>query len=359
MDSALFQENERTEPTVGDRKVICIGGLQLEAGGTLDSVELAYETWGELNPSRSNAILICHALTGDSHAVGWWSRLIGPGMPIDTDHFFVIGANVLGGSQGSTGPSSMAPDGKPYGSRFPMLTVGDMVASQAKLLDHLGIWQLFAVAGGSMGGMIALNWTVMYPKRVRKAFITASAAAHSPMQIGFNETARQAIMRDPKWKGGDYKIDQGPVDGLTVARMIGHLSFLSDEAFISKFGRRFQSKDKPDYHFDIEFEVESYLKYQGEKFTKRFDANSLLILTRAIDYFEITSLSGSESDYLFVGFTTDWLYPVRQTEAMHRMATEAGRPSQLEIIDLPYGHDAFLLDGEFQGAALRDFLARD
>lgn len=357
IDPALFQENERTAPTDDTRQFAHVGSLDLIAGGTLVDVVVAYETWGTLNEAKDNAIVVCHALTGDSHAIGWWSRLIGPGKPIDTDRFFVIGTNCLGGCQGSTGPSSPHPDdGRPYGSRFPILTVPDMVAAQIRLLDHLGIERLFAVAGGSMGGMQALEWTVQAPGRVRKAFVTASAAAHSAMQIGFNEAARQAIMRDPKWQGGDYPLDDGPAQGLAVSRMIGHLSFLSEQAFAAKFSRRLQGKDRPDYRLGVEFEVESYLNYQGEKFTRRFDANSILILTRAIDYYDLTGLQASESEYLFVSYSTDWIYPTHQSERLLAMAHDAGCPAKHVEIDLPYGHDAFLLDGDLQGRLLTEFL---
>lgn len=355
IDPALFEENERTAPTESKPQTIAIGPMQLEAGGSLDHVEIAYETWGTLDSSRSNAILVCHALTGDAHAIGWWDRLIGPGKPIDTDRYYVIGANCLGGCQGSTGPTSVAPDGQPYRLRFPMITVRDMVTAQSRLVEKLGIDRLYAVAGGSMGGMQALDWTVAFPDAVRKAFITASCAAHSPMQIGFNEVVRQAIMRDPAWNGGDYKGD-GPITGLSVSRMVGHLSFLSEAAFESKFSRRLQNKSAFDYHFGIEFEVESYLNYQGDKFTKRFDANSLLYITRAIDYFDLPSLSGSKSEYLFTSFSSDWLYTTAQSRRMHGMALEAGRPSRFVEIDLPFGHDSFLLDGQHQGALVREFL---
>jgi homoserine O-acetyltransferase len=356
MDPALFEENERTAPTADERQFAELGAFECEAGGRIDSVTVAYETWGRLNAQHDNAILICHALSGDSHAIGWWSCLIGPGRPIDTDRYFVIGTNALGGCQGTTGPASTAPDGTPYRLRFPMVTVRDMVDVQGRLLDHLEIGRLLAVAGGSMGGMQALEWTVRQPERVRKAFITASCAAHSAMQIGFNEVARQAIMRDARWNGGTYD-PSSQLDGLAVARMLGHISFLSDEAFTAKFGRRFQGKDQPEFTFGTEFEVESYLSHQGDKFTKRFDANSLLYLTRAIDYYDCRSLEASTSEYLFVSFTTDWLYPTRQSQRMNAMALEAGCPSIHVEVDLPYGHDAFLLDGEIQGAHLRKFLS--
>lgn len=354
IDPALFQENERTAPVDDHRQFVQVGAMELEAGGRLDEVTVAYETWGTY--TGDNAVLVPHALSGDSHVVGWWSRLVGPGKPIDTNRWFVIGTNALGGCQGTTGPASIAPDGRPYGSRFPVLTMHDLVEAQVRLVDHLGIEKLHAVAGGSMGGMQALQWTVQAPGRVGKAFVTASAAAHSAMQIGFNEAGRQAIMRDPKWRGGDYPPEDPPVDGLAVARMVGHLSFLSEAAFAQKFGRRYQGKDRPDYRLGVEFEVESYLSYQGDKFTRRFDPNSLLILTRAIDYYDLTSLEPSESQYLFVSFTSDWIYPTHQSARLDRMAHEAGCPSRHLEIDLPYGHDAFLLDGELQGAAVREFL---
>lgn len=351
----LFQENQRTAPTTAGREYAEVGGLDCEAGGHLPAVTVAYETWGELNDARTNAVLVCHALSGDSHCIGWWDRLVGPGKAIDTDRFLVIGANALGGCQGTTGPSTVSHDGRAYGSRFPIVTLGDMVEVQARLLDDLGIDSLELVAGGSMGGMQALEWTVRFPNRVRKAFVTASCAAHSAMQIGFNEAARQAIMRDAAWAGGNYD-PPGPVDGLAVSRMLGHLTFLSEASFEHKFSRRFQGKDKPDYRLGVEFEVESYLKHQGNKFTTRFDANSLLYLTRAIDYYELKSLDRAKAEFLFASFTSDWIYPSHQSAELHRMALEAGCRSTHVEIDLPWGHDCFLLDGEQQGAALRRLL---
>jgi homoserine O-acetyltransferase/O-succinyltransferase len=356
IDPALFQENERTAPAADERRYVDVGELHLEAGGFLPSVTVAYETWGELNAARDNAILICHALSGDSHAIGWWDRLIGPGKAFDTDRYFVIGTNSLGGCQGTTGPASAAPDGKPYRLRFPIVTVGDMVEVQSRLIDNLGIDTLLGAAGGSMGGMQALEWTVRKPGRVRKAFVTASCAAHSAMQIGFNEAARQAVMRDQAWNGGDYEFGREPAGGLSVARMIGHLSFLSEQAFQQKFARRLQDKSVFDYTMKVEFQVESYLSYQGDKFTRRFDANSLLYLTRAIDYYELKSMSGSTSRYLFTSFTSDWLYPSHQSAELHSMAQAAGLQSEHHDIDLPYGHDAFLLDAEQQGGLVRRFL---
>ncbi|HEY0867818.1 MAG TPA: homoserine O-acetyltransferase [Fimbriimonas sp.] len=357
MDPALFEENERTSPVLSRKRFVEIGPISCEAGGYLPNVEVAYETWGRF--TGDNAVLVCHALSGDSHAVGWWDRLVGPGKAIDTERYFVIGQNCLGGCQGTTGPSSDRGDGQPYGSTFPIVTVRDMVEVQARLLDALRVNRLRCVAGGSMGGMQALQWAVQYPQRVDKVFCTASAPAHSAMQIGFNEAARQAVMRDPKWRGGDYPLDDPPADGLSVARMIGHLSFLSEQAFEVKFGRRLQSKDKLSYHLGVEYQIESYLNYQGDKFTTRFDANSLLLLSKAIDFYDLRSLEGALAEFLFVSYTTDWLYPSHQAARAHDMALVAGCRSQHSVIDLPYGHDAFLLDGEHQGALLRAFLERE
>lgn len=349
MDPALFQENERTAPSTEERRYASVGELHTESGGFLPEVTVAYETWGTLTPGRDNAALVCHALSGDSHAIGWWDRMVGPGKAIDTDHLFVIGSNSLGGCQGTTGPASLAPDGNPYRLRFPMITVGDMVEIQSRLIASLGIERLYGVAGGSMGGMSALEWARR--DGVDKAFVTASCAAHSAMQIGINEAARQAVMRDEKWRGGDYG-DDPPSGGLAVARMIGHISFLSEASFASKFGRRTKSESFR-YEFEPEFEVESYLKHQGDKFTTRFDANSLLYLTRAIDYYDCKSLVGSRSEFAFGSFSSDWLYPSHQSRELHEMAQAAGCKSSFEEIDLPYGHDAFLLDGTLQGAIAR------
>lgn len=355
IDPALFQENERTAPRADERRFAQLGALTCESGGYLPSVTVAYETWGRLSPERDNAVLACHALSGDSHAIGWWSRLIGPGQPIDTNRFFVIGTNALGGCQGTTGPSSLHEDGKPYGLRFPFITIGDMVEVQQRLVESLGITTLHAVAGGSMGGMQALEWTCRNPGRVKKAFITASCAAHNAMQIALNEVGRQAILRDPAWQEGVY-CDESLQNGLSVARMIGHISFLSEASFEAKFGRRLQDKSQFSYSFAPEFQVESYLSYQGDKFTKRFDANSFLYLTRALDYYDRRGLEGSRSEYLFTSFTSDWLYPSHQSETLHALALGAGCKSSHHVIDLPYGHDAFLLDGELQGEALKRFL---
>lgn len=356
IDPGLFQENERTAPSADDRRYAEVGALDCEAGGHLPNVTVAYETWGSLNAARDNAVLACHALSGDSHAIGWWSPLIGPGKPIDTEKYFVIGTNCLGGCQGTTGPASPDPNGEPWRASFPIVTVGDMVEVQKRVIDHLGIPQLRLVCGGSMGGMQALEWTIRFPGAVRKAWVTASAKAHNAMQIAFNEAARQAVMRDPKWNGGFYADDDPPAQGLSVARMIGHLSFLSGQAFERKFGRGLQDKDKFDFHHGVEFQVESYLSYQGDKFTKRFDANSFLYLTKAIDYYEAPSLTGSKSEYLFTSFMSDWIYPSHQSKELNEMAQAAGCKSEWHDIDLPMGHDAFLLDGEKQGTLVRQIL---
>ncbi len=358
IDPALFQENERTAPIQDERKYAQIGSLACECGKTLINVTIAFETWGNLNQDKSNAILVCHALSGDAHAIGWWDRLIGPGKAFDTDKYFVIGTNSLGGCQGTTGPASISPDGKPYGARFPMVTVGDMVDAQAKLLDQLQIEKILCVTGGSMGGMQALEWTVRYPDRVKKAFITASCAKHSPMQIAINEVARQAILRDPEFNGGDYYSGNGPTNGLSVARMIGHISFLSGTAFESKFSRRLQDKSEFSMDFGIEFEVESYLNYQGDKFTKRFDPNSLLHLMRAIDYYELQDVTRAKAKFLITSFTSDWLYTSQQSQELVEMLTKANKSVKYEEIDLPYGHDAFLLDGTIQAGLLKQFLAQ-
>jgi homoserine O-acetyltransferase len=353
-DPALFQENDRTAPAADSRKIAAVGPLDCEAGGHIEDVEVAYETWGQLNSDASNAIVICHALSGDSHAIGWWDRIVGPGKAIDTDQYFVIGTNALGGCQGTSGPGTLDASGQRLGSRFPLVTMGDMVEVQKRLVSQLGIDRLHAVAGGSMGGMQALEWT----KRgsVAKCWMTASCRAHSAMQIGINEAGRQAILREPQWCGGDFAVGEGPADGLSVARMIGHISYLSEASFGNKFGRGLQDKDAFDYNLGIEFQVESYLSYQGDKFTKRFDAGSYMVLTRAIDYYDCADLAGSDSEYLFTSFTSDWLYPTHQSVELEQMAVDAGRRVLRAEIDLPFGHDSFLLDGDLQAGIASDFL---
>lgn len=350
IDPELFKENERTAPSVDSRRFLEIGDYVCETGDLIPNVRIAYETWGSLNESKSNAVLVCHAISGDSHAIGWWDRIIGPKRAIDVGKYFVVCSNVIGGCQGTTGPS----DG--MRSKFPQITVGDMVEVQKRLIEAFGIPQLQCVCGGSMGGMQALEWAVRFPGVVRGIWMTASCAAHNALQIGYNEAARQAILRDPKFKGGEYDVLDPPVDGLAVARMIGHLSYLSEASFERKFGRQIQ------LGVEDQFQVESYLNYQGDKFTKRFDANSFLVLSRAIDRYECRSIT-SESrrpiveppKCLFTSFTSDTLYPSHQSRALHEMALGAGCESQWVDIDLPFGHDSFLLDADCQGRAVQNF----
>lgn len=338
--------------------------LALACGRSLASYELVYETYGTLNASASNAVLICHALSGHHHAAGyhaatdrkpgWWDSCIGPGKPIDTNRFFVVSLNNLGGCNGSTGPSSINPaTGKPYGAEFPVLTVEDWVHSQARLADRLGIQQWAAIVGGSLGGMQALQWTMTYPERVRHCVDIASAPKLSAQNIAFNEVARQAILTDPEFHGGSFQ-DQGviPKRGLMLARMVGHITYLSDDSMGEKFGRELKS-DKLNYDFhSVEFQVESYLRYQGEEFSGRFDANTYLLMTKALDYFDPAATHGGDlaatlanvkADYCIMSFTTDWRFsPARSREIVDALMAARKNVCYLEI-DSPYGHDAFLI----------------
>jgi homoserine O-acetyltransferase len=349
--------------------------LALDGGATLAPVTLAYETYGTLNEERDNAILLLHALSGDAHAAGWymgankpgwWNDMVGPGRPFDTDRHFVICSNVLGGCQGSTGPASADPaTGKPYGARFPVLTIGDMVRAQARLIDHLGIDTLLAVAGGSMGGFQALEWAISYPDRVRGAILLATSARSSPQTLAWNAIGRRAITSDPRWRGGDYYGGEPPVDGLAIARMIGHITYLSEPSLERKFGRAFQQGDGPAFTLDREFAIESYLEYQGASFNARFDANSYLYITKAMDYWDLparygsldAALSRSRAAYLILSFTSDWLYPTAESLAIADAARRAGRPAQHVEIESSAGHDAFLVDYEPQGPIVEAFLA--
>ncbi len=336
---------------------------------------LAYETYGELNQHRSNAILMLHALSGDSHAAGryvatdrkpgWWDNVIGPGKAFDTDKYFVICSNVIGGCQGSTGPSSINPaTGKPYGLSFPMITIKDMVDTQAKLLDYLGIDKLFAVAGGSMGGMQALQWAASYPERVELSIPIATTAKSSPQGIAFSEVGRVAIMSDPDFNGGDYYGKNIPKSGLSLARMIGHITYLSDESMHIKFGRALRGKNKPSFDFGVDFEVESYLHYQGDTFVDRFDANSYLYITKAIDFFDLSSESGSlaetfrgiDTRFLIIAFSSDWLYPIYQSKEIVRALMVNGIDVTYCEIDSKYGHDAFLLDEGEMSTVIKNYL---
>lgn len=337
--------------------------LPLDGGQSLDGVRISYETYGALNADRSNAILICHALTGDQHVAsphpitgkpGWWVRMVGPGKPIDTDRFFVICANVLGSCMGSTGPASAAADGKPYAMRFPVITIRDMVRGHVALLGALGIDRLHAVVGGSMGGMQALSLAANWPERAGAVLVIASTARHSAQNIAFHEVGRQAIMADPQWRGGDYHaFGKGPEAGLAVARMAAHITYLSEEGMHEKFGRRLQNRDAKTFGFDADFQVESYLRHQGLSFTDRFDANSYLYITRAMDYFDLAeehggrladAFAGSKARFCLVSFDTDWLYPTSESRNIAHALNAAGAPVSFVELSAPFGHDSFLLD---------------
>ncbi|ABE50745.1 MULTISPECIES: homoserine O-succinyltransferase MetX [Methylobacillus] len=352
--------------------------LILKSGEALPSFEIVYETYGTLNSDKSNAVLICHALSGNHHAAGrykeddkypgWWDNLIGPGRPLDTNKFFVIALNNLGGCHGSTGPASIEPaTGKPWGSRFPMVTVEDWVKSQAMLLDHLGITQLAAVVGGSLGGMQALQWTLDFPERVRHALVIASAPNLTAQNLAFNEVARQAIMTDPEFHNGDY-YEHGviPNRGLRIARMLGHITYLSDDAMGAKFGRKLRDGSLK-YNFEVEFEMESYLRYQGDKFAAAFDANSYLRMTKALDYFDPAfahggdlslALAKAKADFLVVSFTSDWRFsPARSREIVKALLDNELSVSYAEVT-AAHGHDAFLMPDPHYHQILRAYLAK-
>ena len=350
--------------------------LKLDAGVELTPFQIAYKTYGTLNAARSNAVLICHALTGDQHVAsvhpvtkksGWWETMVGPGRPIDTERYFVICPNVVGACMGTTGPSSTDPQtGKPWGLSFPVITIRDMVRAQAMLLDHLGIELLFAVAGGSMGGMQVLQWAASYPRRVFCALPIACATRHSAQNIAFHEVGRQAIMADPEWRAGRYLLEgTNPRRGLAVARMGAHITYLSDAALHRKFGRKFQDRANPTFSFDADFEVESYLRHQGISFVERFDANSYLYLTRAMDYFDLAAdyggvlakaFNSTPTRFCVVSFTSDWLFPTPESRAIvHALNASSARVSFAEIVT-DKGHDAFLLDEPELFAIVRGFL---
>jgi homoserine O-acetyltransferase/O-succinyltransferase len=350
------------------------GRFELESGETFGPVTLAYETYGRLNESRSNAILIVHALTGDAHAAGfhrgekmpgWWDAMIGPGRAFDTDRFFVICSNVLGGCKGSTGPSSLNPaTGGPYGLDFPVITIRDMVEAQRYLIDHLGIERLLSVAGGSMGGMQALQWAVSHPRRLSSAILVATTSEHSPQQIALNEVGRQAIMADPHWNDGNYYGQTLPRKGLSVARMVGHITYMSDESMKEKFGRKFRDQRQP-FKFSADFEVEGYLQYRGDNFIKRFDPNSYLYITKAIDYFNLSNgkplheiIRGIDSRFLIIAFSSDWLYPPYQSEQIVRSCKRAGVDATYCELKSNYGHDAFLVEFDEQTHLITHFLKK-
>jgi homoserine O-acetyltransferase len=350
--------------------------LQLDSGISFGPFSLAYQTYGTLNSDRSNAVLLCHALTGDhfvadQHPItgkpGWWTTLVGPGKPIDTERFFVICSNVLGGCLGTTGPSDLDPaTGKPYGLNFPVITIGDMVRAQARLVDHLGIQKLFAVAGGSMGAMQVLQWAVDYPDRVFAAIPIAGAARHSAQNIAFHEVGRQAIMADPDWRKGNYAAEGvNPSRGLSVARMAAHITYLSETALHRKFGRNLQDRAAVTYGFDADFQVESYLRHQGSIFVDRFDANSYLYITRAMDYFDLASqhggqlalaFRGTKTRFCLVSFTSDWLFPTSESRAVVKALNAAAANVSFVEIDSDKGHDAFLLDEPEFFAVMQGFI---
>jgi len=359
--------------------------LALASGATLGDYELVYETYGEPNADLSNAVLVCHALNASHHVagvsandpqdIGWWDNMVGPGKPVDTRRFFVIGVNNLGSCFGSTGPMSISPaTGKPYGPDFPVLTVEDWVHSQARLADRLGIGQFAAVMGGSLGGMQALAWSTLYPERLRHCVAIATAPRLSAQNIAFNEVARRAILTDPEFHGGRfYEHGVVPSRGLQVARMIGHITYLSDDSMAEKFGRALRDnteRARPgDYRFtfDVEFEIESYLRYQGEKFARYFDANTYLLITRALDYFDPARtangelsevLAGARAAFLIASFTTDWRFAPERSREIVQALLKAGKRVSYAEIDAPHGHDAFLLEDPQYHAIVRAYFER-
>ena len=356
--------------------------LLLESGLTIDAYDLAVETYGTLNADATNAVLICHALNASHHVagisatnpedIGWWDNMVGPGKPVDTNTFFVIGINNLGSCFGSTGPASIDPrTGKPWGAAFPVLTVEDWVRAQARVADRLGIWRFAAVMGGSLGGMQAMSWAITCPDRVAHCVVIASTPKLSAQNIGFNEVARRAIITDPEFHGGDYYAHQVvPRHGLSVARMIGHITYLSDDDMAEKFGR---SRREPAadgayrYGYGVEFEVESYLRYQGEKFSRYFDANTYLLITRALDYFDPARQTGGDlaralqpatADFILLSFTTDWRFPPARSREIVKALLQNKRPVTYAEIDAPHGHDAFLLDDPRYHALMRSYFQR-
>ena len=365
-------------PASGPQYCTLEHGLDLVSGKRLAHADLLYESWGELDEQGTNAVLICHALTGDSHVAtgpdrngaerpGWWDVMVGPGMAFDTRKYFVICSNVLGGCSGTTGPESIDPaTGLPYGLTFPLVTIEDMVNAQAAVLDHLGVQQLVAVVGGSVGGMQALAWAKLYPQRVRTCIGVATTPRLGAQAIGFNEVGRQAILADPNFRGGDYHGKDQPEQGLAIARMVGHITYLSDESMRAKFGRRLQDRAYHAFDFVTEFEVESYLAYQGRKFVDRFDANTYLYMTKAMDYFDLASgfdsvaeaLADCDVRWLLLTFSSDWLFPTYQTKGLLDALRATGKEVSFAEIPSPYGHDAFLLEPEEQRRYIEPFLDR-
>lgn len=352
--------------------------LQLESGSTLSSITVAYETYGTLSPEGDNAVLVCHALSGDAHAAGyhrsepderpgWWDILIGPGKPLDTDRYFVICSNFLGSCYGTTGPTDIDPEtGKPYGLTFPFFTIRDMVEIQRWLVDYLEIDTLLAVTGGSMGGMQALQWAISYPERIKGAIPIATTARMSAQGIALNEVGRQAILSDPKWQNGNYPENDPPDRGLALARMIGHITYLSEQSMQRKFARRFVNRNGRSFNFSGDFQVESYLHHQGDKFVKRFDANTYLYISRAMDYFDLEGDYGSLEEafknclasFLVLSFTSDWLFPPEHSQDTVRALKRLGKDVSYCNINSDHGHDAFLLSGHRMGDVISGFLQR-
>jgi homoserine O-acetyltransferase/O-succinyltransferase len=366
------------------RNIRLMGPVQLDSGAQFAPLDFAYETYGSLNADKSNAVLICHALTGDQYVAstnpvtgrpGWWNNVVGEGKPIDPKRHFIIGVNALGGCMGSSGPASIDPaTGAPYGMDFPVITVQDMVRAQAILLDHLGVETLACVVGGSMGGMQALSWASLFPHRVRSAIVIASTARHSAQNIAFHEVGRQAIMADPNWRGGTYYADANPpAAGLAVARMAAHITYLSEAGLTEKFGRRLQSR--PDgtqgaksFGFDADFQVESYLRHQGTSFVDRFDANSYLYITRAIDYFDLAeghdgnlakAFQGTKTRFCVLSFDTDWLYTTADSRRIVRALNAAGAAASFVELSSPFGHDSFFLENPEMNRIIDGFLKAD
>jgi len=357
--------------TFGD---LTTGGLVLDSGEKISPVTIAYETYGALNSEKSNAVLILHALSGDAHAAGshalgkppgWWDAMIGPGKAFDTEKYFVICSNVLGGCGGSTGPSSINPKtNRAYALDFPLITIHDMTRCQKKLIEHLGIEKLVSVAGGSMGGMQVLSWLAMYPSSIKSAIPIATSMKHSPQQIAFNEVGRQAIISDPHWKSGDYYGSALPAKGLAVARMIGHITYMSDTSMNEKFGRQKKNTAEP-FKFTSDFEVEGYLRYRGDNFVKRFDANSYLYITKAMDNFDLLEgkdpeglFKGTDAKVLVIAFKSDWLYPAYQSKDIVKACKRAGVQVSYCEINSTYGHDAFLLETEEETRLISHFLKK-
>lgn len=348
--------------------------VELDCGVSLDDITVAYETYGQLNEAKDNVIFVFHALTGDAHAAGyhsehdkkpgWWDIMIGSGKAFDTDKYFVVCSNVLGGCMGTTGPCSINPKTqKPYGLDFPVITIEDMVRVQKKLIDYLGI-KKFVVAGGSMGGMQAMEWALKYPEMVTSVIFIASTSRLSAQGIAFNAVGRNAILSDENFNNGNYYDGKYPEKGLSIARMVGHITYLCEESMQNKFGRRFQDNGVPNFDFNVDFEVESYLQHQGQVFIDRFDANSYLYITKAVDYYDVASKYGSlenaftntNAKFLIMSFSSDWLFPTWQAKEIVNALNRVGKDVSFLEINSPYGHDAFLLEADIQTKVIKSFL---